>query len=74
MNAPEHRAAVKVRPGVSVTEYRIVGSLEAVFQAIGRVFEQFSPVGYGTRVHEIECDYPKGDVYIARMSRSNSAD
>lgn len=65
-------AVVQERPGVSMTEYRIVGELAAVFRAITGLFRQYNPMGYGTRVHEIAVG--DGGQYAARVSRSNSCD
>ncbi len=76
MNAPAElpaQAEVTEKRGVQSTEYRIVGSLAAVFAAIERIFNQNHPFGYGTMVHTIQMTNTE-DVYAARMSRSNSCD
>lgn len=64
-------AKVEVRPGVAATEYRIVGKLDEVFEAIAAVFRSFPSYGYGTMVHTIQTIDYSGD-YVCRMSRSNS--
>lgn len=76
MNAPVAPFDVlqQERRGVSQTEYRIVGALAAVFRAVETIMGEYSPVGYGTRVASIDCDYPRDDVFVARITRSNSAD
>lgn len=64
--------AVEETVGSYSTEYRITGTLQAVFMAIEQRFGAYHPMGYGTRVHHIEM-IPSG-MYCARMSRSNSCD
>ena len=63
---------VAAMPGMSMTEYKITGSLPAVFLGITAIFTAYHPWGYGTRVHEIEMR--EDGSYSARMSRSNSCD
>ena len=72
--APQARAHVTEQRGVSMTEYRITGTLEQVLAGIAEKFRTYNPVGYGTRVHELQIVYPKENEYAARMSRSNSCD
>lgn len=65
-------AVVQTTHGVSMTEYRIEGSLAGVFREITDVFRAFPAAGYGTRVHHIQAEGFSGSLYTARMSRSNS--
>jgi hypothetical protein len=64
-------AAVEERRGVAVTEYRIAGDLQPVLQAIAKLFSDYHPMGYGTRVHSVALE---GMQYQARVSRANSCD
>lgn len=66
-------AKVEIRPGVAATEYRIIGKLDHVFEAIASVFRSWPSMGYGTMVHTIQTVDYSGD-YVCRMSRSNSCD
>ncbi len=59
--------------GVTTTEYRLTGELPQVLAAIEGLFKRYNPIGYGTRVHAIECVYPSTQ-YSARMSRANSCE
>lgn len=63
---------IKVIRGVSWTEYLITGSLSAIFREIERLFAEWPPGGYGTRVHHI--DSGAYGLFSCRMSHANSAD
>lgn len=72
IGAMEDAPHVEAELGVAMIEYRITGSLPAVYLGITAIFTSYHPWGYGTRVHEITMQ-SSGD-YAARMSRSNSCD
>lgn len=57
--------------GVSFTEYRLTGALDAVLEGIKRLFAEYPPQGYGTRVAELQ---ESGGHYVARLTRANSCD
>lgn len=57
---------------LSSTEYNIRGPLEDILEQIQRIFAQYPPQGYGTRVTAI--NHELGDTFAAKISRSNSCD
>lgn len=59
--------------GVSSTEYRLTGALDSVLEAIKRLFAEYPPQGYGTRVAALQ-QALEGDAYVARVTRANSCD
>lgn len=64
-------AEVKEHKGVSMTEYRIVGSLPSVLVALMEMFAKWPGRGYGTQVHEL---YQQQDgQYAMRLSHANSS-
>lgn len=73
LQQPQAKASVEERRGVSSTEYRIVGELRRVSEEIERLFGEYHPFGYGTRVAAIDMTDKEG-IYAARMSRSNSCE
>lgn len=58
--------------GGSRTEYRLVGDLQSVFEAIILIFREYDPRGYGTRVADIS--HQDGNLFAARVVRQNSCD
>jgi hypothetical protein len=66
------RASVMSRRGVSSTEYRVIGPLHEVLQAIEGIFGEYPAAGYGTMVHTILLEGYTD--YVARVSHSNSCD
>lgn len=67
-----NRPTVMERSGVQVTEYTIVGSLDAVLDGIKSLFRNYPAAGYGTYVHSISMQNYSD--FTARVSRSNSCD
>ena len=69
---PEHVAKVMPHPGVSHTQYTITGNLRALFNSIDMIFQQYSPLAYGTRVTGLDMEVDGS--YTAKIWRANSAD
>lgn len=64
---------VEARIGVSMTEYRVHGSLAGIFEWVNELMQRKPAMAYGTRVHAIEWDFGSNR-YVARISHANSAD
>lgn len=72
MNVFDEVPNVETSRGVSMTEYRVSGTLGAVLDFIAAMMEKRHPAGYGTRVHAIE--WASNGQYVARVSHANSCD
>lgn len=68
---PTDKVSIRTMRGISMTEYYIVGPLEDVQAAIGKLFDAYHPAGYGTMVNHLVYDAGQ---YRARMSRANSSE
>lgn len=66
------RVHIQTNVGVSMTEYSITGPLGGVLRAIHTMFDDYSGLGYGTRVNHME--QLSDSSYGALMSRSNSCE
>jgi hypothetical protein len=64
-------AQIERTRGASYTEYKIVGELPDVFEAIATIFHEYDPRGYGTAVKKI---WLTSSGYEASVWRANSCD
>jgi hypothetical protein len=60
-----------VHSGTNSTEYHLTGDLDKVLAAIGQIFAEYHPLGYGTRVRRLEL---KDGAYQATITRANSCE
>lgn len=69
--ANDTEATISKEVGRSSINYKIVGELEPVLSAIGKLFGKYDPRGYGTACHLIVM---KDGKFEAHLSRSTNCD
>lgn len=63
-------AAVTKEVSVNRVTYTIKGDLEAVFKVVARLFADYDPRGYGTRLDAL--DMQMDGSYVATVTRATS--
>ena len=72
MSAIPAMTVIDAERGYSYTQYTIKGAYQAVCDAVGMLFKEYDPRGYGTKVRSLEME--QDGTYVALVWRGNSCE